>query len=144
MVNTDKTKIVVFRKKGPVKPSEKWKYNHTDIEVVDDFNYLGSTFNFTGSFLLNNSCLTGKAMTSMYVLLNNVQYLKVQPDIVLQLFDSFVGSILNYACPVWGFTKSKELEHVLLAFCKSILGAKKRTSNAARYLWRTWALLFIH
>ena len=51
----------------------------------------------------------------------------------MQLFDTFVGLIINYACPIWGFTKSKELEQIHLKYCKWILGVKSRTGNAAVY-----------
>jgi hypothetical protein len=43
------------------------------------------------------------------------------------------GSILNYACPIWGFSKTKEIERIHLSFCKAILGVKQSTSNAAVY-----------
>ena len=53
-VYTDKTKIVVFRKRGGFKDDESWTYNGVSLEVVNDFNYLGTVFNFTGSFALNH------------------------------------------------------------------------------------------
>ena len=40
-VNTSKTKIVAFRKMGRPTESEKWIYAGQNIEVVDNFNYLG-------------------------------------------------------------------------------------------------------
>ena len=50
-VNINKTKVVrVFRRRGPVLVSEKWYYNGHALEVVDNFNYLGTVFYFTGSF----------------------------------------------------------------------------------------------
>ena len=51
----------------------------------------------------------------------------------MQLFDTFVGSIINYACPIQGFTKSKDLEQIHLKYCKWILWVKSRTGNAAVY-----------
>ena len=53
-VNTNKTKIVVFRKRGKVKPLERWYCNNNEIEVVDNVNNLGVVLNYTGSFVLNN------------------------------------------------------------------------------------------
>ena len=47
-VNPDKSKIVVFRKRGPVLESEKWLYDSVPLETVDNFNYLGEVFNYTG------------------------------------------------------------------------------------------------
>ena len=132
-VNTAKTKVVVFRKRGPVKRNEHFIYNDEQLEIVDDFNYLGITLNYTGTFALNIKCLKGKALRAMHTLLNNIKRYNIRPDISLQLFDAFVGSILNYGCPIWGFTKSCELERIHLQFCKTILGVKQSTSNAAIY-----------
>ena len=58
---------------------------------------------------------------------------KLQPKILCQLFDAFVGSIIEYGCEIWGFTKSKELERIHLKFLKYILCVKSSTSNMAVY-----------
>jgi hypothetical protein len=33
---------MVFRKRGRILPTEQWNYNGQNIEVVNDFNHLGS------------------------------------------------------------------------------------------------------
>ena len=99
-VNIDKTKVVVFRRRGPVLVSEKWYYNGHALEVVDSFNYLGTVFNFTGSFSLNTQYIVGKSLKAMNVLLRNIAKFDLSPVVSLELFDAFVGSILNYWCPV--------------------------------------------
>ena len=72
-VNTAKTKIMVFRKRGGLKENEKWSYNGNDIEVVDNFNYLGTVLNYTGSFKLNQEHLVGKALKALNTLLFKCQ-----------------------------------------------------------------------
>jgi hypothetical protein len=99
-VNTAKTKIVVFRKRGKILDNEKWLYNNEAIDIVDDFNYLGVTLNYTGSFVLNNKCLYGKALKAMNVLYQNIRCFELSTTSSTQLFDAFVGSIINYACPI--------------------------------------------
>jgi hypothetical protein len=42
-VNFPKTKIFVFRKRGRLKNDEHWFYANEEVEVVNDFNYLGIT-----------------------------------------------------------------------------------------------------
>ncbi len=64
---------MVFRKRGPVKQNETWTYNGGHIEVVNDFNYLGVVFNYTGSFVLNNQTLSGKGLKAMNTLLVNIR-----------------------------------------------------------------------
>ena len=132
-VNIFKTKIVVFRKRGNIRPEESWTYNNEQIEVVNDFNYLGVVFNYAGSFILNQEALAGKGLKALRVLLANTRKCDFNIKTLCQLFDSFVGSILSYGCEVWGFSKSKELERIHLKFCKTILKAKTCTSNAGGY-----------
>ena len=47
-VNTEKTKVVVFRKRGGLLNNESWTYKGVNLEVVNNFNYLGTVFNYTG------------------------------------------------------------------------------------------------
>ena len=49
------------------------------------------------------------------------------------MFDSFIVSILIYACEVSGFSKSKEIERIHLKFCKKILMCKMNTPTTAVY-----------
>jgi len=49
------------------------------------------------------------------------------------LFDSFIVSILIYACEVSGFSKSKEIERIHLKFCKKVLLCTMNTPTTAVY-----------
>ena len=124
---------MVFRKRGGLRPHEKWSYNNEVLEVVNDFNYLGTVFNYTGTFVLNQETIAGKGLKALNVLLNNTKHYAFKPSVLCQLFDSFVSSILNYGSEIWGFTKSKEIERVHLKFCKQLLGVKTSTCNMAVY-----------
>ena len=66
--NIAKTKVVVFDKRGPVSADKRLYYINELLDVVNDFNYLGVVFNFTGSFVLNNQCIIGKGLKAMHVL----------------------------------------------------------------------------
>ena len=98
-----KTKIVVFRKRGGLKDDDSWTYNGVSLEVVNDFNYLGTVFNYTDSFALNQEMLIGKGLKALNFLFVNTKTYALTPKVMCQLFDSFVGSILSYSCEVWGF-----------------------------------------
>jgi len=50
-----------------------------------------------------------------------------------QLFDSFVGAILNYSSEKCGFSKSKELERLHLKLCKRIHKVPLSSSKSAIY-----------
>ena len=58
VVNTLKTKIVIFSK-GRVQKCPCFMFGGEKIDVVDDYIYLGTTFNFNGNFnkAINKQCL---------------------------------------------------------------------------------------
>ena len=132
-VNCNKTKVVVFRKRGGLKNDEAWYYGDDNLDIVNDFNYLGTTFNYTGNFTLNQEFLSGKGLRALNTLMSNIRNLNLSTKVVCQLFDAFVGSILNYNCEVWGYTKSKELERIHLKFCKNLLHLRRSTSTFGIY-----------
>ena len=132
-VNAQKTQVMVFRKRGKLLQNECFSYNGSQLEVVNDFNYLGTVFNYTGTFALNQERLVGKALKALNVLIINIKKIKVKPKIACQLFDAFVGSILNYSSEIWGYGKSKEIERIHLKFCKAVLNVRTNTSNAGIY-----------
>ena len=103
------------------------------MEVVNDFNYLGTVFNYTGNFSLNQQQLVGKGLKTLNVLLINCRKYKLNPKILCKLFYFFIGSILDYACEMSGFSKSKEIERIHLKFCKKILMCKMNTPTTAVY-----------
>ena len=132
-IYTIKTKVVVFRRRGGLGADEFWTYNGTELQTVNDFNYLGVVFNYTGSFALNQQTLTGKAVRAMHVLFQNIRNFDFHPKTCCLLFYAFVASILDYSCEVWGYTKLKPLERIHLKYCKKILNVKLSTSNVGVY-----------
>jgi len=94
---------------------------------------LGTVINYTGSFILNQEQLVGKALKAMNTLLYKCKQYDLKPRILCQLFDAFVGSILNYASEIWGFNKFKDIERTQLKFCKRLLNVKSNTCNATVY-----------
>lgn len=62
-----------------------------------------------------------------------MQLFDFKPKTLCQLFDAFVSHIINYACEIWGYTKSKEIERIHLKFCKRILQVRSNTCTAGVY-----------
>ena len=100
---------------------------------MNDFYYLGTVFNHTGNFSLNQEHLVGKALKALNVLFYNCKKFDLKPKILCQLFDAFIESILGYGSEIWGYTKSKELERIHLKFCKRLLNVRANTCSAAVY-----------
>ena len=68
IVNTEKTKVMVFRKRGNTIPNELWHYGGSNLEVVDNFNYLSTVCSYNGYFKLNQEILVVKGLKAlMYV-----------------------------------------------------------------------------
>ena len=129
-VNTEKTKIMVFRKGGRLSSNLKFTYQDKVIEVINKFSYLGIVFTSGGSSYETQKTLSGQALKAIFTLnkyLYNFTSLKTSH--VLELFDKLVTPILNYGSEVWGFYKSASIETVHLQFCKKILGIKQTTQN---------------
>jgi len=132
-VNTKKTKVMVFRKRGGIRQNEKWTFGEENLETVNDFNYLGTVFHYTGNFAVNQEYLSGKGLKALNTLFSRVKNYNLNAKTICQLFDAFVGATLNYSCEIWGMTKSKEIERIHLKFCKQLLHVKSATSNMAVY-----------
>ena len=81
-VNVAKSKIVVFRKRGNLKRNEKWIYNNEELDVVNDFNYLGVTYNYTGNFNQNTQTLYGKGLKAMHTLISNLKKHETKPKLL--------------------------------------------------------------
>ena len=99
-VNTIKTKVVVFRKRGGLLPTESWTYNSQPIQVVNDFNYLGVVFNYTGNFKLNQEYLVGKSLKALNVLLNHCRDFDLKPKILcncLMLLSDLLPTMVRVA-----------------------------------------------
>ena len=130
-VNLDKTKIMVFRRGGPLRKNEKWFYNGQRVETVSEYKYLGTVFS---SRLSWNSCkrhLVSQARKGMFMLKRFINLYNINAKTSLYLFDHMIAPILFYGADIWGYEYSKCIESVQTDFCKFILGVNSRTSNVA-------------
>ena len=59
-MNTTKTTVTVFRKRGRLRQHEHWSYNDESLEIVDPFNYLGTVLLTMGSFRRISKCWSVK------------------------------------------------------------------------------------
>ena len=87
-VNTEKTKVVVFRKKGALRCNETWYYDDKRLGAVNDFHYLETTFSHTGSFSNNTKTLSNKALKALS-LNSKTRSFDFETSTLLKLFDAF-------------------------------------------------------
>ena len=107
-------------------------YNR-NIEVVDNFKYLGITLFKNGNWHRSQKCISQHASYALYNLFtvfNNVEYSVSQ---TCKLFDSLVGSILNFSAEIWGNHEGTDIELIHTKFLRRVLGVKKSTNLTALY-----------
>ena len=63
-VNEQKTNIVVFKNEGTLARAERWHYNNTPLEVVNQFCYVGLAFSrqMSTNVLVSELCVKGKRL----------------------------------------------------------------------------------
>ena len=104
-----------------------FQYEGKDLEIVQEFKYLGVIFNYNESFVKNRKHVYEQAQRAMFSLLRRSRQLDPPLDIQLELFDTLIMPILTYGCEVWGFENLKIIEKLHLKYLKYILGVKMST-----------------
>ena len=101
-VNTTKTKIVVFAR-GKVRKYPKFHLGSNEIEVVEQYVYLGILFNYNGSFKKAIDKQITQARKAMFAVIEEAKVLCLPVDIVCELFNVCVVPVLLYGSEIWGF-----------------------------------------
>ena len=129
-VNTDKTKVMIFKKGGRNRNDMNFCYKNKKIEIVKQFTYLGIKFTTGGSFHDTFEVLADQAVKAIYKLKHElIKFPTITVKHQLELFDKLIFPILNYGAVVWGLSDCQKIERIHLHFCKNLLGVKKQTQN---------------
>lgn len=133
-VNIEKTKIMVFRKGGFLSSSEKWNLNGVNLEIVNEYCYLGFVFTTMLSCKNGTKHLASKGKKAVFNLNRLLQQMKtISVDTFFKIFDSKVQSILLYSSEIWGLNRLDSIEKVHLQACKHFLGVPSCTPNKMIY-----------
>ena len=129
-VNTQKTKVMIFRKGAILRRNTQFKYGENNLEIVNKFTYIGIVISTIGAPQEAQQALSRQALKTIFTLNKYVRkFVNLKPKHVLDLFDKLIRPILNYSAEVWGFTNSMIIERVHLQFCKRLLGVNQCTQN---------------
>jgi hypothetical protein len=98
---------------------------------VDSFSYLGVHLFYNRKFTRTQNVLASQGRKSMFHTMKicNENALNTETKLEILVFDTYVSSVLNYCCEVWGFSAAKDIEKVHLEFCKRIMHIKKSTPS---------------
>ena len=99
------------------------------MEIVNNFNYLGTVLSCGGSFAHVTDNLAGKALRAMGSLFYVTKNMEVPVYIMLNLFDAFVAPILNYKYETWGFRRAENIGRIHRKFCKKLINVKISTNS---------------
>ena len=100
---------------------------------MNDYNYLGVTFNYDAKYNVAKQSLYQKGCRAMFALLKRIKSLSLSPDIALKLFDTLVKPVVLYGAEVWGCENCDIVNKVKLRFCKYILHVHKSTCSNMVY-----------
>jgi hypothetical protein len=133
-VNTQKTKIVVFKNGGRLSRHERWSFNGENIDTVNGFDFVGFYFSSTLSLYKMSESMAVKAKRALVCILASLHHLMpLQRHAYFKLFDAKIAPILLYGSELWGLNYMQEIERVHLYACKRFMSAPLRACNAVVY-----------
>ena len=89
-MNTDKTKIVVFRNGGRIRDNEKWFYDGNTLETVDQFIYLGMLLCYNGKFYQTQKTLSRARKKSSFALNGKLSVFDFNVETKCSVFDTYI------------------------------------------------------
>ena len=107
--------------------------NFNDIEIVNEYKYLGVLFSSNNSFTTTKKHIAEQGSRAMYSLLRKARNMHLPIDLQIELLNKLVKPVLLYGCEVWGFGNVEVIERVQLKFIKIILNLKRCTPNHIVY-----------
>jgi hypothetical protein len=131
-VNLNKTKVVVFRKGGPLRYYERWYLNGKEIECVNSYKYLGITFSSNNTWGKATSTLAQqglKTLAGIRTISYNVGNMPFIP--YFKLINTCLSPVLLYGSEVWGSKPYDVIEAINVKACKQFMMVSSKTTNAA-------------
>jgi hypothetical protein len=119
-INTSKTKIVVFSR-GKIRILPKFTFKQDQVEVIFQYKYLGTVFNYDNRFTQARKAQVTLANKAMFALLRKCRKLHLPIDIQLDLFEKCIYPIMLYGCEVWAHENMEVCERLQLKFIKLLL-----------------------
>lgn len=131
-VNTDKTKIMIFRNGGRVRNDERWTLNGKPIDIVSSYKYLGISFATGNTWGKATNDLSQNGMRALAAL-RGVSFkcgsLPLAP--YFKIFEASVVPSIIYGSEVWGYQHYPSIEKVNTKACKQFLGVSSKSPNVA-------------
>ena len=108
-VNIDKTKVIIFSK-GKIRKFKSFNFGNCTIDVVDDYVYLGTTFNYNGTFNKAKAKQALQAKKATFSLITKIKQLNLTFETSIELFERLIIPVLLYGSEIWGYEDPKQLQ----------------------------------
>ena len=142
-VNLNKTKILIFNKGGHKFARFSFTYDNLQLEIVQNYCYLGIDFTAAGTLTAALNKLKEKAHKALFKFREHAFNNNIR--LALKLFKTLIIPILTYASEAWGpflihnmndsnfMTPGEKtpIENVNIRFCRYVLGVHRKSCNAA-------------
>ena len=119
-VNIDKTKVVIFSR-GKIKKFKSFKFGENTVDVVEDYVYLGTTFNYNGLFHKAKAKQVLQAKKATFSLITKVKQFNLPVDVFIELFERVAIPILLYGSEIWGYEDAKQLQKMINSLMRMTL-----------------------
>ena len=103
--------------------------SNENIEIVNNYTYLGVKFSANGNFTNHKENLTEKTKRSFFTARRYLDFVKLPIHIINKLFNTSFFSILTYCSEIWGIYDKSDysrwdkdsIEKTHIHFCKMCL-----------------------
>ena len=102
-------------------------YGEQEVEIVNQYKYLGIIFKQNGLFNNAIHSLSMQARKATLSLYSKINRLDLPIDCQLQLFQQTIVPIALYGCEIWGSHNLAEVEKVQTEFLRNVLRVRKST-----------------
>ena len=126
-----KTKAMIFEKGSHT--SYDFYINNTKLDLVSSFKYLGMHFFKNGNWYRVQKRIASHASYALHNLFGLFKQIELPISEKCKLFDTFVGSILNYGGEILGLNEAKDIELIHSKFYRWILHVRKSTNLTGLY-----------
>ena len=74
----------------------------SDLDVVQEYTYLGTRISSSGNFSLSREHLKEKALHALFSLRRYTNLSKLKTALACKIFDTMISPILTYNGEIWG------------------------------------------
>ena len=131
-VNSNKTKVMIFSK-GRIRIKPSLNFGGNELEVVDEYVYLGTTFSSNGSMKAAVEKQILQANRALFKLQTIASSMKLPLDTQCELYDRMIVPILTYGCEIWGTKWINRIELFHRRFLKRLLKLPRATAKCMLY-----------